>query len=305
MRIVRPRRLVALASLALLPLVAAAPLAARATTPASAAPGLSLGQQAAPDPSDPGDDPSNNTKGDLTLLTGSLPSFQVGQQGWVSLIWSAGTDVCDVRVTTKSKDVTVTHPTNTGSFSSLYVNSALAETNSDYTAFRLTAPSSAGTYPVEFEATYTRLKDSAVLKKSDNLVVKNVTNCSGNSGKVKETINLQVAASSGPAVTLQTPTLQVKSGAPSWVAIAFKGNAPGLDSFRVAVTPPAGFEVVYPGDGTFGGLSQGTSLPVGVTDSAGVRIDPLANPPGTYQLPVRATWSGGTFSGTVAVKVVP
>ncbi|MBB6627703.1 hypothetical protein H5V45_10260 [Nocardioides sp. KIGAM211] len=301
----RPRRLAVLtvaASLLVLPLVALAPLTAGAA-PAPTAAGVGLADKGGD--ADPGDDPANNTKADLNLVTGSLPSLQAGQEGWVSLIWSAGTDVCDVEVTTKSKDVVVTYPTNTGDFSSLYINNALAETNTDYTAFKLTAPAAAGSYPVEFEATFTRLKDSATLKKSDNLVHKDVDNCSGSSGKVKQTINLPVTAASGAAVSLQTPSLQLKAGAPSWVALAFKGNAPGLENFRVTVTAPAGFEVVYPGDGTSSGLAQGTKLGVGVTDSTGVRITAVTAAAGTYQLPVKATWTGGSFTGTVTVKVVP
>ncbi len=254
---------------------------------------------------DPGDDPGNNKSGNLKLATNSLPTMLAGQQGWVSLLWYAETDVCNVQVTAKSKDFAITYPTNTGSFSSLYTNSALAETNLDYTAFQITAPAKAGTKDIEFEATYTRLKDSAALKKADNLVVKSVADCSGESGKVKVKLPVTAQAPSGEAVALQTPSVQVKQGGPTWVPIAFKGNAPDLDAFRVSVTAPAGFEVVYPGDGTSSGLNNDTRLPVGVVDSAAVRLDPLDSKPGTYEMPVTATWSGGSWSGKISVKVVP
>lgn len=254
--------------------------------------------------SDPGDDPGNNKSGDLRLATNSLPTMLAGQEGWVSLLWYAETDVCNVQVTAKTKDVGVTYPTNTGSFSSLYTNNALAETNLDYTAFRITAPSKAGTTEIEFEATFTRLKDSAALKKADNLVVKSVADCSGDSGKVKVKVPLTVQAPSGDAVALQTPTVQVKKGGPTWVPIAFKGNAPDLNNFRVSVSAPDGFEVVYPGDGTSSGLNGDTRLPVGVVDSAAIRLDPLTTEAGTYKLPVTATWSGGSWSGTISVTVV-
>ncbi|GCD89882.1 hypothetical protein [Nocardioides sp. LS1] len=295
----RGRRRLAALTLVLLPtalLTPLVPFAADASAPV-------VTGQSAPATDDPGDDPTNNTQGDLQLVTSSLPSFKAGQEGWVSLIWTAGTDMCDIRVTTKSKTVGVTYPTNTGGFSSMYINSALAEGNSDYTAFKLTAPATAGPQEIEFEATYTRLKDSATLKKADNLVVKNVTDCSGNSGKVKQTISLPVTAASGPAVTLATPSLSLRAGGPTWVSIGFTGNAPGLDNFRVTLTPPAGFEVVYPGDGSSSGLAQGTRLGVGATDAAGVRLDPLVTPAGTYSVPVKATWDGGSFTGTISVTV--
>lgn len=264
--------------------------------------GLAQGPANADD--DPGDDDGNNKSGNLRLATNTLPSLIAGQEGWVSLLWYAETDVCNVQVTAKAGGATISYPTNTGSFSSLYINDALAETNLDYTAFKITAPAGAGTQNVEFEATFTRLKDSDTLKKADNLVVKDVASCSGNSGKVRQTVPLRVAAPTGAAVVLETPTIQVAKGGPTWVPISFKGNAPNLTNFRVTVTAPTGFELVYPGDGTSSGLDKDSRLPVAVIDSAAVRLDPLETAPGTYQMPVKATWSGGSWSGTIAVKVV-
>ena len=257
----------------------------------------------AADDDDPGDDPGNNKSGDLVLVTTSLPSMAAGQEGWVSLIWTAETDVCDIEVTAKGKDFEVTYPANTGKFSSLYTNNALAETNLDYTAFRLTAPAKAGTETIEFEAKFTRLSDSAELRKSDNLVIKDVKDCKGSSGKVKAKVDVDISQSSGPAVTLQTTSVDLRSGGPTWVRLSFRGNQPELDDFRVKVAAPAGFEVVYPKDGSSSGLSNGTRLPVAASDSAAVRLDPLASKPGTYQLPVTATWKGGSWSGILKVIV--
>ena len=258
----------------------------------------------AADTKDPGDDPDNNKSGDLALVTTSLPAMAAGQEGWVSLIWSAETDVCDVEVTAKGKDIDVSYPTNTGKFSSLYTNNALAETNLDYTAFKLRAPEKPGTQTLTFEAKFTRLEDSAVLKKSDDLVVKNVTDCKGKSAKVKVRIDVAVNQSSGPAVELQSSSVEVSSGSPTWVSLSFRGNQPGLDDFRVKVDGAAGgFAVVYPQDGSSSGLSNDSRLPVAASDTAAVQLDPLKSAAGTYKLPVSATWKGGSWSGTLTVRV--
>ena len=288
-------RVGALAALTLLALPALA-----LVTPGVEAAQLGL---VAADNGDPGDDPGNNKSGDLVLVTTSLPSMAAGQEGWVSLIWTAETDVCDIEVTAKGKDFEITYPANTGKFSSLYTNNALAETNLDYTAFRLTAPAKAGSETIEFEAKFTRLSDSGELKKSDNLVTKDVKDCKGSSGKVKAKVDINVTQSSGPAVELQTTSVDLRSGGPTWVRLSFRGNQPELDDFRVQVAAPAGFEVVYPDDGSSSGLNNGSRLPVAASDSAAVRLDPLETKPGSYQLPVTATWKGGSWSGTLKVTV--
>ncbi len=288
-------RVGALAALALLALTGAVQ-----THPSPDAGSLAL---VAAGKDDPGDDPGNNKSGDLVLVTTSLPSMAAGQEGWVSLIWTAETDVCDIEVTAKSKDFEITYPANTGKFSSLYTNNALAETNLDYTAFRLTAPAKAGTETIEFEARFTRLSDSEELRKSDNLVTKDVKDCKGSSGKVKTKVDINVTQSSGPAVELQTTSVDLRSGGPTWVRLSFRGNQPELDDFRVKVAAPAGFEVVYPKDGSSSGLNNGSRLPVAASDSAAVRLDPLDTKPGSYQLPVTATWKGGSWSGTLKVTV--
>lgn len=285
----------ATAALALLALPGVAP----ATSGVQAGP-LAL---VAAENDDPGDDPDNNKKGDLALVTKSLPSMAAGQEGWVSLIWTAETDVCDIEVTADGKKIEVAYPTNTGKFSSLYINNALAETNLDYTAFRLTAPDQAGSETIKFEATFTRLKDSSELKKSDDLVVKDVDDCKGSSGKVRAEIDIDITQSSGPAVTLETTSVKLNAKGPTWVSLSFTGNQPGLDGFRVRVEAPRGFEVVYPKDGSSSGLEDGSRLPVEASDRAAVRLDALDSKPGTYDLPVTATWQGGSWSGTVQVVV--
>lgn len=63
-----------------------------------------------------------------------------GQQGWVAAMRTADEDVCDVKVTATGTGVAVDYPANTDTFSSLYVNTALATGNFDYTASTSPSP---------------------------------------------------------------------------------------------------------------------------------------------------------------------
>jgi hypothetical protein len=257
---------------------------------------------------DPGDDQGNNKTGDLELLTATLPSLLPGQEGWVSLVWAAGTDVCEVRVTAKTKALGATYPANTATYSSFYVNDALAEGNLDFTAFRLAAPAVSGSYEIEFVATYTRLKDSAALLKTDDLVTKDVrgSDCAGNAGRVTQTIAVPVAWEAGAPLQLQDQpiSLSVADG-PVWADLAFTSNSPDLEGFRVSVTPPPGVDVAYPAGGTFSGLRNGSGLATGATDVAAIQLDAEGAVPGSYPLQVTATWSGGSWTGEITVEVGP
>src|SRR5690349_6268948 len=79
---------------------------------------------------------ADNTKNDgLSLVVPVLAPMLPGQEGWVAAIWSANQDVCDVQVTLSGTGVTAAYPANTGTYSSLYISSGLAQDNLDYTAF--------------------------------------------------------------------------------------------------------------------------------------------------------------------------
>ncbi|GAB1644167.1 hypothetical protein [Krasilnikovia sp. MM14-A1259] len=62
----------------------------------------------------------------LTLLVPSLASMLPVQQGWISTIWQADQDVCDMRATLTGSGAKVTYPESTAAFSSFSTASALA-----------------------------------------------------------------------------------------------------------------------------------------------------------------------------------
>lgn len=252
---------------------------------------------------DLGDDPRNNATGEPVLLTRLLPPMVRGQVGWVGLMWSTETDICEVRVTSSATAGTVGYPTNTGDHSSFYVNDALAEGNLDFTALKLATPA-AGGMQLKVEVRYTRLADSLVLRKFDDLVTKSVrgADCRGTTASKSYTLTVPLIDAIGPAVSLDTDQVSVAAGKPTWVDLELDGRKPGLTNVRVALTPPRELAVVYPGDGTSSGLTKGTDLAVLSSDRAGVRLE--SSVPGTYRVPVRITWgNGGQLTETLTVRV--
>jgi hypothetical protein len=238
----------------------------------------------------------------LSLVVPVLTAMFPGQQGWIGTMWSAGNDVCDVEITGSGPGLGVSYPTNTGTFSSFYTSSALAEGNLDMVAFNLTAPAAAtGTVPVTFVVDYRQLPPGQI-KKSDDLKTKKV-NCAGPKGS--QTIATSLPLSSfvgGPVIQLTTAVTVPRTG-PTWVNITFKGNRPNLNDFRVTLAPPAGMTVVYPGDAASAGLNGTPTLPVAREDFVAVNIDAGGLDPGVYPVPLHATYTGGAYDGQLAVTV--
>jgi hypothetical protein len=242
----------------------------------------------------------------LKVMVSNLASMLPGQQGWVSAMWKANQDVCDVRVTVSGAGPKVSYPTNTDDHSSFFVNSALAEGNMDYTAFNFAVPGSV-TAPVSLtlHVDYRELPPGQI-KKTDDLKYKKV-NCSGPKGEQDVTVTLPVAPSTGPAVVMKRSPVLMKRDTPTWTKIIFTGSKPGLDNFRVTITPTKGLKVIYPGDSTSAGLDGNTTLPVGKDDFVMVRLDAseLDQSDGYgVSVPVKATYDGGTFSGSFVLNAV-
>lgn len=117
------------------------------------------------------------------------------------------------------------------------------------------------------------------------------------------TASLPVTPQLGAALQQITRTVTVAKGKPAWAEISFRGLKPNLGSFRVTLSPPKGLLVTYPGEGTSAGLSENTALPVGHEDHVAVRLDASGLAPGAYQVPLRATYTGGSFDGELALTV--
>jgi hypothetical protein len=221
-------------------------------------------------------------------------------------MWQANKDVCDVQVTVSGAGPTVSYPTNTDDHSSFYVNSALATGNMDYTAFNFAVPASL-TAPAKLTLNVDyRLLPPGQIKKSDDLKTKDVQ-CSGPKGSQSVPVTLPVAPSTGAAVTMKRPPVLVKKDTPTWTKITFSGTKPGLDHFRVTLTPTQGLKVSYPSDSTSAGLNGNSTLPVGQEDFVMVLLDASALDQSDgygVSVPVKATYDGGTFAGSFTLNAV-
>lgn len=240
----------------------------------------------------------------LSLVVKQLTPMLPGQQGWIGTTWTTDADVCDVEITGSAPGLVFSYPTNTATFSSFYTASALATGNLDLVAFNITVdPSAKGSIAVALQANY-RLLPPGQVKKEDDLKTKKIQ-CSGPKGADTITTTMLVSTFQGAKVVQQTPSVTVSKGQPAWVDVQFRGNGPGLGNFRVAVNPVTGMTVVYPGDGTSAGLAGGTALPIGRADTAAMRLDASGLDPGTYKVPLKATFDSGTFDSDLTVVVTP
>jgi hypothetical protein len=238
----------------------------------------------------------------LDLVLPTLASMLPGQLGWVSLLWTATADVCDVEVTAAGTGVTIRYPSNTGEFTSFYTNSALATGNIDFTALHIDVDGSVTkAVPLTVSVAY-RLLPPGQVKKNDDLATKKV-NCAGPKGAQTVAASLPVSPSSDAAVIQKTTAASVSRSTPTWTNITFRGTRPNLTNFRVSLTPPAGLKVSYPGDATSAGLHDVATLPVGADDYVSVRLDASGIAAGTYQVPLHATYTGGSFDGRLVVTV--
>jgi hypothetical protein len=240
--------------------------------------------------------------GGLAPVVPILAPMLPGQRGWVAAIWTATTDVCDVQVTATGPGLTIGYPTNTATYTSLYTASALADGNIDYTALDITVPGGATTaIPVTMSVSYRRLPPGQI-KKDDDLKTKHIV-CSGPKSDDTVTATLPVLQATGASVLQKTTAVSTPKATPTWTNITFRGNRPNVGNFRVTLAPPAGLTVVYPNDGTSAGLAGGTALPVAQDDYVAVRLDATGLAPGTYTVPVHATYTGGSYDGQLSLTV--
>ena len=246
--------------------------------------------------------PAGATSEGLDLVVPFVAPMLPGQRGWVGVLWQADDDVCNVQVTASGSGVTVGYPSNTSTFSSLYTSNGLAKGNLDYTAFNFTVGAGVvGSLAITLKVSYQELP-SNVINKNDDLKTKKFT-CTGTKGSDTVNATLPVSLSLGAAVVQKTVAVNVARSTPAWSNITFRGNKPDLADFRVTLSPPKGLTVAYPGDATSAGLNGVPTLPVAEDDHVAVRLDATNLPIGVYLVPLKATYTGGSFDGVLTVTV--
>jgi hypothetical protein len=243
------------------------------------------------------------TKDDgLGLVVPVLAPMLPGQQGWISALWTANQDVCDVRVTVAGPGIIVSYPSNTGDYTSLYTSWGLATGNLDYTAFNVTVPATVtAAVPLTLRITY-QLLPPGQIKKDDDLRSKKF-DCQGPKGEQTVTASLPVQVPTGDSVVQRTTTASVARTAPGWVRIVYAGRRAVAGPFRVTVGPVSGLAVSYPGDAKSTGLDAATVPRVGREDYVAVHLDASGVPPGAVRVPVHATWASGRLDGELVVTV--
>ncbi|BBH68882.1 hypothetical protein ACTI_55670 [Actinoplanes sp. OR16] len=93
----------------------------------------------------------------------AVPAVKSGVGTWVKTWWSSLSDVCDVRVTVKAPDVTITYPENTGTYTSFRRTADLARDDNDYTAFRVvTTTTTTRWIELATEVEYTKLPENTL-----------------------------------------------------------------------------------------------------------------------------------------------
>lgn len=232
----------------------------------------------------------------LELLVPIVPPMLAGQQGWIGTTWIATDDVCDVQVTASAPGLTVSYPSNTATYSSLFQNSSMLDGGIDFTAFNVTlSPTASGTITISLNVSYRVVPNG---HSGDPAWCRGASRTTSTT-----TVTMLVLPYSGPAFTQRTTAVAVAQKSPAWAKLSFAGYLPGLTAFKVALTPPSGLIATYPGSATSAGLNAAGTLPVGYEDYASVYLDATAMKTGTYTVPITVTSGAGTAAGTVQLTV--
>ena len=238
----------------------------------------------------------------IDLRSPKTAAVTAGDTAWVALDWLAkGGDADDFKLRIKaSGGVGIWYPYKTGNpdewadddrtYTSLYADKMLSESELDFTAVRLEVPADAPQFvDLELTVTYTSNgKGKTDLFKAKVPIVQY-------EGQDLEQLSDAQALAAGTTETVASP----------WVEVSYAGFAPVLENFSVSVTDTAGLEIAYPLDGSSTSLSHNSILEAGETDYVAFKL--IEPPPGTYVLAIEATYTkGGTpysLPGSLTVNI--
>ncbi|MER7004401.1 hypothetical protein ABT297_15330 [Dactylosporangium sp. NPDC000555] len=229
----------------------------------------------------------------LGLVVPVLAPMLPGQTGWVSTMWAATDDVCNVRVTASGTGVTVKYPANTATHSSLSRGDSLDKGRLDYAAFNVSLSTSnlLALVPLKLDYSYTAKAGGAA-------------SCTGIAYSGSVTATLPVVSATGDAVVQKTSSVTVPRATPIWSQLVFQSRKSGVDDLRITVSGgPAGLVVTYPGERAHTALNKGAGLAVGTDDFAAVRFDATGVAAGTYKLTVKLTYGTTTDTNDLTLVV--
>jgi hypothetical protein len=263
------------------------------------------------------------TGSDVTQLTSTLPTLNPGQTAWVSTLWQgACSDATSFKMLASGPPgITISYPTNTATYSSLYKQSTLLADDTDYASLKITVGDNViGDQTIALTVSYDLTAGSNGSGTGSGGTDNGIGNGGTNNGHHNGTsgcdavatsvtrqlqVTLPVVAFSGPAVQLVTTSVgPITAGTAAWVNISYKANGPGVTGARLTATPPAGATVTYPNNGTSSGLAANADLAVGQTDYASFKIDTGSLKPGSYTVGVDLAYGNGSHQpGSVTLVV--
>jgi hypothetical protein len=249
-----------------------------------------------------------------------VPTLNPGQTAWVSTLWQgACTDATSFQLQASGPSgISISYPTNTGTYSSLYKDSTLLAGDTDYASLKIAVGDGVlGNQTIALTVSYHLAAGSSGSGNNGNHYGNSGNNgnhygnagtgCNVAGGSVTHNlqVTLPVVAYNGPAVEQVTTSVgPVAAGTAQWVSVSYTANAPGVTDGRLTVTPPAGATVTYPNDGTSSGFNGNADLAVGETDYASVRIDTGTLKPGSYTLGLDLAYGNGShLPGSVTLVV--
>jgi len=226
----------------------------------------------------------------VELKTRTTAAVVEGDTAWVQLSWTAkNTDATDFRITasTRTPGVTISYPTNTGTYASLMDNDTLAVGEIDFTSLQVSVPYGSRNVGLTVAATWT----------ADGVKQRNRYKVKVPVAKFKGDDIAQVTTSAG----------SVSVGTPAWLGVEWTGIAPVLENVKMTVNGPAGAIISYPEidkqPGTYTSLHYNDTLVTGETDIARFNVDASAMRPGTYTIDLELSYTKGTEAKAVKGQV--
>jgi hypothetical protein len=194
-----------------------------------------------------------NGNNGIQIRTKRTAAVVEGDTAWVTVSIRGRADLEDVRFTATLDGETVEYPTNTVDHSGPYNGTGLKEHETDYVAFRVTAPSAG--------------QDGRMAA----LVLSVTWTENGITLSDTHTLEVPVVAFTGEPYELVTNEVTAPEAANGWVSLGLTGMAPRVENVQVSIAQPEDLDLYYPAE-TFTSLHKDAVLEKGETDEARLRI---------------------------------
>jgi hypothetical protein len=205
------------------------------------------------EPASPSGSGSTDLQRSLQIRTNTTAAVTAGDTAWITVSIRGRTEVDDVRATATLDGGSVGYPTNTVDHSGPYNGYHVDDQETDYLAFRVTAPGpERRRQMVDLELAVSWTEDGQ--PRSGSHVVK-----------------VPVVVFDGEPYEMVTDEVALTGVDDGWVRISLAGLAPRVEGVRLTVVEPTGLDLAYPQE-TFTSLQRDDLLEDGETDEARFRL---------------------------------